>query len=1293
MAWPDLAFQRIVHLADLHIRNGPRRFAEYKEVIANLEATLRLDDVVQPDATLVVVAGDVFHNVSRVDGHAVELFMTFVRQVARLAPLVIIKGNHDDAACLTEPDIIKALLSSPPEGVMYLDQPGVHNVGTNLSLVYLPEEAEVNTDDESRTMVMLHHGRPPQKWGRCEIVLLGDIHLQQVISGAKSQRMTAMKKLGDTAFVMQSYGWTPGVPAVAYSGSLIQQDHGEPILGHGFLLWDLAARRVSACHVKNPYGLATLTKRPEDGELLIQLRVDEVATQWIPIQAVAKTQWMPTTLQVRLRSSDPDDLSLVTRVLQEVGLTPDSATLCAAAATAKTGGGARDAKDANDDFSDLTSPAMLIDYLSPMACEGGWCEQWQSWLGGDPTGLKVPDFIEASSRIADRNARILKRADAFAAGAKQRVSTKFSFRILSAQWAHVLCYGATNQFDFTQLGGKICCINAPNASGKTSFLEILCIGLYGQGFPSRVAAGSVRSVATRMTDIMCSTRPPDAQPFVDLKLELEGAGVVHVSRKLATNKCSVRADDGELIASGKAAVDRWVEDNVGSVDAFLLACIMSQGNDGDFTRMNQKDQRELIDRAMALDTFGLLVDMIKEASLAAEAVLAAIPEVRSEELEAGDEQSGITLSDVDLQATYDARRALQEEIESLTWQVRSVGDDIPKLLSTLPPPGGGDEADDWHQLQRELDAAVSMRERIPHTIQPQPLHLAAAEVRPLEELLQAVRRQSQDGLHASDECTAAVVLQRAEEEMKRLTTLTQDAGVAARLPQLRFEQDNISAVIKEKEERLLAAIRRVAPKELRVLRRPERVQMSILQLQTDEKEQVAEIERVLAIKAGIRSNQRTMHDELMSLVPLQARIDALRQAIIDDDSALQSTKTLPFNPECEACQQAPWKKHEARVREDRMKRQTELKQLQLRCHETAIQEIKDADTALEARLQSLDTQLAAARAALEDIRADIAWLSAQLEFTELQAQLTAEREHEQEVAAELNRVSDEQAQVQKRIWEAGHTIRRASVTIARRQLSHHAAVLDQRIWDTRSRMSRLLTALLPKAQRLAAARAELRKTEDMCVQIRAELSAHELQRQRRTQAIVRAEYRKALSERARTLTALLTGLAGYHGWLLETRVLPAVTRCANRIMAAACDASRALTLECELPAGSNTFMWYLKDGDLSRPPIEKASGFQRFICSLAVRIALGRLGAAGTRPRQLFIDEGFTACDADNLARVPEFLRGLLVSGAYETITVVSHLDTVRECADERVDIVRNNDATTSRLVWPFGESISLLTD
>jgi hypothetical protein len=146
---------------------------------------------------------------------------------------------------------------------------------------------------------------------------------------------------------------------------------------------------------------------------------------------------------------------------------------------------------------------------------------------------------------------------------------------------------------------------------------------------------------------------------------------------------------------------------------------------------------------------------------------------------------------------------------------------------------------------------------------------------------------------------------------------------------------------------------------------------------------------------------------------------------------------------------------------------------------------------------------------------------------------------------------------------------------------------------------------------------------------------------------------------------------GYREWLYTHNIGPIIQRRVNGILDMMCEDGRPLFLECEWLEKIDTLSWFMRDGE-SRVIIQKASGFQRFIIGVAMRVAFNQMGFSRIRFSELFIDEGFTACDTDNLERVPEFLRGLL--GFYNTIYLATHLEDLKGCADKQILIKRGVD-------------------
>lgn len=85
-------------------------------------------------------------------------------------------------------------------------------------------------------------------------------------------------------------------------------------------------------------------------------------------------------------------------------------------------------------------------------------------------------------------------------------------------------------------------------------------------------------------------------------------------------------------------------------------------------------------------------------------------------------------------------------------------------------------------------------------------------------------------------------------------------------------------------------------------------------------------------------------------------------------------------------------------------------------------------------------------------------------------------------------------------------------------------------------------------------------------------------------------------------------------------------------------------------------------------PIESGSGFQKFICSLAIRFALTLL--ISSSPQFIMIDEGFGCLDDKNLLSVAELLP--MISQLYKFMFVISHVPELRQSFNHthNIDII-----------------------
>ena len=80
---------KIAHLADIHVRFGSRH-TEYRKVF---ESTINSLLYQKPDR--IVIAGDLNHQKINMSPSSIELVTEFLVNLAKIAPVDVILGNHD----------------------------------------------------------------------------------------------------------------------------------------------------------------------------------------------------------------------------------------------------------------------------------------------------------------------------------------------------------------------------------------------------------------------------------------------------------------------------------------------------------------------------------------------------------------------------------------------------------------------------------------------------------------------------------------------------------------------------------------------------------------------------------------------------------------------------------------------------------------------------------------------------------------------------------------------------------------------------------------------------------------------------------------------------------------------------------------------------------------------------------------------------------------------------------------------------------------------------------------------
>jgi DNA repair exonuclease SbcCD nuclease subunit len=248
-----MAVKKIIHLADIHIRTF-RMHDEYKDVFKTLIKDIK-DNIegYESDEVRILIAGDLVHQKIVISNEQLMLGTWFLRELEKLAPVILIAGNHDLLENNKDRmDSISPMVQFLPdqninffkESKCYLDDNIVWCVYSIFEENKRPniEGARLEFGDDKTYIGLFHaplinaktdigyeidHGAELDIFEGCDMVMLGDIHKRQFFNHKGIQ--------------------------IAYPSSLIQQNFGENVTKHGFLMWDVETKTFTEHDVENKY--------------------------------------------------------------------------------------------------------------------------------------------------------------------------------------------------------------------------------------------------------------------------------------------------------------------------------------------------------------------------------------------------------------------------------------------------------------------------------------------------------------------------------------------------------------------------------------------------------------------------------------------------------------------------------------------------------------------------------------------------------------------------------------------------------------------------------------------------------------------------------------------------------------------------------------------------------------------------------------------------------------------------------------------------------------------------------
>jgi len=549
-----MIINKVYHLADLHIRNL-QRHKEYRQVFKKFLKQVKQDKI---EDSIIYIAGDIAHAKTEMSPELVHEISWFLTECAKLRETVLITGNHDcNLNNSHRLDVLTPIIENLGNPrIHYLRDTGTYNIHNLTFVVFsiLDNKENWPTSDtvDGENKIVLFHGPVNKAQTDIGYTVSSNSFQVDMFDGFD------MAMLGDI-HKRQTFG--EGYEHVAYAGSMIQQNHGELLENHGYLLWDIPTRTFTEHHIHNDYGFLTVDV------------VDGKIPQWVYDEVGTKLPKYPR-LRLRFTNTEASDMKLrITELKKLFKVAEVTVTRTDTIGQLKTNQKVN--KNIVGDVKNETFQNSLIrDYL-----------ERQYLLDSDEL-----------DKISEINSELNSQIDT------SDVAGNILWTPKEFEFSNMFSYGEGNKIRFDKAQG-IMGIFAPNASGKSSMWDALSFCIYDKTSRTNVAKNILNN---RKETFHCK-----------FNFEIDGVDYFIERRaKYVRKKTSVKVDvdfwkeDGGVIESlnGEQRKDtnKNIEKFLGKFEDFVLTALSLQGNNALFIDKSQSERKEILSQFIGVDIFDKL---------------------------------------------------------------------------------------------------------------------------------------------------------------------------------------------------------------------------------------------------------------------------------------------------------------------------------------------------------------------------------------------------------------------------------------------------------------------------------------------------------------------------------------------------------------------------------------------------------------------------------------------------------------------------------------------------------------
>jgi DNA repair exonuclease SbcCD ATPase subunit/DNA repair exonuclease SbcCD nuclease subunit len=551
-----MRLKRIYHIADIHIRNI-KRHKEFRQVFYSMFEEIQKRGT---EDSIIYLAGDIAHAKLEMSPELVSEISWLFTECNKLCPTIVIAGNHDcnmnnsDRLDVLTP-IVDALKLP---NLTYLKDTQVYGIGDvdfavfsifdnkdnwpkadtlfgNKKIALFHGPVDNSTTDVGYVVSSRHF--TTEIFDGYDLALLGDIH--------KRQEMVS-----------------PSGCKVVYAGSLVQQNFGETLDKHGFLVWDLDTMTYEEVDIQNDYGYYTM-------DIVNGVVPDVINLPKFP------------RLRVRFSETDAADTKrAITEIKIKYGV--EDFTIIKTDSLAKKKTGDRDNQIELEDITNVNYQNSLItDYIQRMM-----------------PFVTPEDVLGIQSLNKEINSKIVI----------DDLTRNVQWKPLRFEFSNMFSYGEDNIINFDKVSGLMG-LFAPNASGKSSLFDAISFCLFDRCSRTFKASNILNN---RKSDFHCQ-----------LDFNVEGipyyirreARMVNNGRNVKVDVQFWRVKDGiseSLNGTERRDTNSVIEQYVGRYEDFVLTALSLQGNNTLFIDKSQSERKDLMAQFMGLDIFDKLYEAANE---------------------------------------------------------------------------------------------------------------------------------------------------------------------------------------------------------------------------------------------------------------------------------------------------------------------------------------------------------------------------------------------------------------------------------------------------------------------------------------------------------------------------------------------------------------------------------------------------------------------------------------------------------------------------------------------------------